>query len=64
MLADIFALGVKDGSLRADLDPQAAAHIFLGTVAGWRSSHPDRTEIEAVFSELERAFATPASKGD
>lgn len=64
MLADIFALGVKDGSLRADLDPQAAAHIFLGAVAGWRSSHPDRSEIEAVFSELERAFVTPASKGD
>lgn len=64
MLADIFALGVRDGSLRADLDPQAAAHIFLGTVAGWRSSHPDRSEIEAVFSEFERAFVTPASKGD
>lgn len=64
MLADIFALGVRDGTLRADLDPQAAAHIFLGTVAGWRSSHPDRSEIEAAFSEIERAFKAPASKGD
>jgi len=63
-LADIFALGVRDGTLRADLSPQAAAHIFLGTVAGWRSSHPDRSEVDAVFSELERAFSAPAAKRD
>src|SRR5690606_23394667 len=27
MLAEIFALGARDGSLRADIDPQAAAHL-------------------------------------
>lgn len=62
-LAEIFALGAGDGSLRANLDPEAAAHIFLGTVAGWRAAHPRRVEIEAVFAELVRSFAAPAVKG-
>ena len=64
MLADVFARGAKDGTLRPDIDPQAAAQIFLGTVASWRASHPSRSEIEAVFSEFERAFIAPAAKKD
>jgi AcrR family transcriptional regulator len=64
MLADVFALGARDGTLRPDLDPEAAAQIFLGTVASWRAAEPSRAEIEAVFSEFERAFIAPVSKGD
>jgi len=61
MLAEIFALGASDGSLRADIDPQAAAHLYLGAIAGWRNSNPTRAEMVAVFSELERAFIAPAT---
>lgn len=61
MLAEIFALGARDGSLRADIDPQAAAHLYLGAIAGWRNSNPTRAEMVAVFSELERAFIAPAT---
>lgn len=59
MLADIFAKGVEDGTLRRDMDPQAAAQIFLGMIAGWRSSTPSRAELDAVFSEFERCAIAP-----
>lgn len=62
MLADVFAQGARDGSLRADIDPDAAARIFMGTVVGWRVADPSRQQLADVFSELERAFRAPAHK--
>lgn len=64
MLAEVFALGVRDGTLRANIDAPSAAQMFLGTVASWRSSNPHRSEVEAVFSEFERAFVASAAKED
>lgn len=55
MLAEIFAQGVADGTLRSDIDPNAAASIYIAMVVGWRSSRPQRSEMLAVFAEFERA---------
>lgn len=60
MLAEIFAKGVADGTLRANIDPLAAASIFIAMVVGWRSSRPRRGEMLAVFSEFERAVVAQA----
>lgn len=57
MLAKMFQDGVADGTLRADIDPAAAANIFIGMVAGTRSSQTSRAHMLALFAEFERAFA-------
>ena len=56
VIAGYFTKGVEDGSLRADIDPAAAARIYIGMVISWRSSRPDRAQMVATFSEFERAF--------
>ncbi|SMQ73049.1 transcriptional regulator, TetR family [Devosia lucknowensis] len=55
-LAEIFRKGVSDGTLRADIDADAAAKIFIGMIAGWRSRTPDRAQTLSIFAEFERAF--------
>lgn len=55
-LAEVFRKGVDDGSLRADIDPNAAARIYAGMVASWRISRPERDDVLSVFAEFERAF--------
>lgn len=55
-LTEVFRIGVADGTLRSDIAPPAAARIFMGMVAGWRGSNPDRAHMLAVFSEFERGF--------
>lgn len=62
ILAGIFSRGIADGTLRQTIDPEAAAHIFLGTIAGWRTTQPSREEMVSVFAELERAFIAPAQE--
>ncbi|WEK03686.1 MAG: TetR/AcrR family transcriptional regulator [Candidatus Devosia phytovorans] len=55
--ADIFRLGLADGSFRPDLDPDSAAMITTGALADcWR--RPDTTPqlLDTAFAELERAF--------
>jgi len=62
MLASIFAKGSDDGSMRPDIDPEAAAAIYIGMVAGWRSSRADRDQMRSIFDEFERGFiARPAT---
>lgn len=56
-LLEIFRLGRDDGSMRPNLDPAAAAQLFLGVVSVWRTHKPDRAEMARVFAEIERAFA-------
>ncbi len=60
-LAEIFRKGAEDGSLRPDIDADAAARIYAGMVASWRISRPERPDILAVFAEFERAFASRQS---
>ncbi len=55
-LAEMFRKGADDGSLRADLDPDAAARIYAGMVSSWRITRPARSDVLAVFAEFERAF--------
>ncbi|MFD1254551.1 putative DNA-binding transcriptional regulator [Devosia equisanguinis] len=57
LLAAMFQQGAADGTLRADIDPDAAAHIFIGMIAGTRSIKTNRDHMIAVFAEFERAFA-------
>lgn len=55
--AEIFGVGAKDGTLRADIDPIAAALIITGALSDfgrlWTSFRPT---FEQVTAELERAF--------
>ena len=56
-IADIFRLGIADGSFRRDLDSEAAALIATGALSDcWRQSNISRALLEQVLAELERAF--------
>ncbi len=57
MLAEMFQQGVVDGTLRADINPAAAADIFIGMIAATRSSKTSRDHTLVLFKEFERAFA-------
>ena len=55
--ADIFRLGIADGSFRPDLDPEAAALISTGAVSDcWRQSNASLVTLDRVLAELERSF--------
>lgn len=55
--ADIFRLGISDGSFRPDLDPEAAALIATGALSDcWRQTEPSLSLLDRVAKELERAF--------
>lgn len=57
-IADIFRLGIADGSFRPDLDPEAAALITTGALSDcWRRFSITRiNQLEPLLGELERAF--------
>jgi AcrR family transcriptional regulator len=57
-IADIFRLGIADGSFRPDLDPEAAALITTGALSDcWRRFSITRiNQLEPLLAELERAF--------
>jgi len=56
-IADIYRLGVADGSFRPDLDPEAAAMITTGALSDcWRQSTKLHSGIDQLLAELERAF--------
>ncbi len=55
--ADIFRLGISDGSFRPDLDPEAAALISTGALSDcWRQPKLSLSLLDRVAAELERAF--------
>ncbi|SEP67888.1 transcriptional regulator, TetR family [Devosia sp. YR412] len=55
--ADIFRLGIADGSFRPDLDPEAAAMIATGALSdSWRRPDTSPSLVEQALAELERAF--------
>lgn len=55
--ADIFRLGISDGSFRPDLDPEAAALISTGALSDcWRQAKVSLSLLDHVVAELERAF--------
>ncbi|WP_332700703.1 TetR/AcrR family transcriptional regulator [Devosia sp.] len=56
-VADVFRLGIADGSFRPDIDPDAAALITTGALSDcWRRSDISRSLLDQVLAELERAF--------
>ena len=64
-VADIFRLGIADGSFRSDIDPDAAALITTGALSDcWRRSDISRSLLDQILAELERAFVlAPSPKG-
>jgi AcrR family transcriptional regulator len=60
MVADILAAGRDDGTFRADLDPEPAAQMMIGTLIGYCRS-PDQTpaKFERLCAELRRAVRNP-----
>lgn len=55
--ADLFRLGLADGSFRPDLDPEAAALITTGALFDcWRQSKLSLCLLDQVLAELERSF--------
>lgn len=59
--AEIFRIGMADGSFRGDIDPDAAAVIVTSALSEYWHSYR-RENLEAVMAELERAFsASPVS---
>jgi AcrR family transcriptional regulator len=56
-IADIYRLGIADGSFRPDLDPEAAALITTGAFFEcWRQTEVSLSLLERTLVELERAF--------
>lgn len=56
-IADVFRLGIADGSFRSDVDPDAAALIVTGAVSDcWRQSDMSPALLDQFLAELERAF--------
>ena len=55
--AEIFRLGMSDGSFRPDLDPEAAALISTGAMSDcWRQSNPSLSMLDRVQAVRERSF--------
>lgn len=61
-IADLLARGSKAGHFRANMDPQAAATVVIGTLIAARR-HPDSSYelFDAITSELERALTGAAA---
>ena len=60
MVADIFKAGVADGSFRADLDPEAAAQMQIGTlIAFCRGLDTSSAYFDRLCAELRRAVRNP-----
>lgn len=58
----ILEAGRSDGSLRADLDPSAAAAIVIGgMVASTKQPNPTPESLDRVFAEIERCVRNPSS---
>jgi AcrR family transcriptional regulator len=56
-IADVFRLGIADGSFRADIDPDAAALIITGALSDcWRRTDMSPALLDQLLAELERAF--------
>ncbi len=60
--SEILSAGRDDGSLRADLDPAAAATMVIGAlIASERFSDDPSAHFDRVAAELERALTNPTA---
>lgn len=60
---ELLALGKEDGSFRPDIDPPAGAAIIVGALSSARFN-ADIAAVDAIFSEIRRAFApSPSHQG-
>ena len=65
MVADILRAGRDDGSFRADLDPEPAAMMVIGTlVAFGRGPDTSTANFDRLCAELRRALANPIPAKD
>jgi len=60
IVANLFALGVADGSFRPDLDPEPAAQMLIGAMVSFsRGPDPTPENFERLCAELRRAVRNP-----
>jgi len=65
MVADIFAAGRDEGSFRPDIDPEAAATIFIGAlIAFCRSGNRSDDSYQRLCAELRRFARNPELNED
>ena len=65
MVADIFVDGLREGSFRPDLDPEAAATIFIGSlIAFCRSGDTSNDTFKRLGAELRRFVRMPELSED
>jgi len=57
-MAEIFQQGRRDGSFRADIDPEAAASMVIGAMIGATRRETDIAFFDRVAAELERSLVT------
>lgn len=56
-IANIFSDGIKDGSFRAELDPEEAAKIFISALIGAaKRAELGEADTTKYFNQLERLF--------
>lgn len=60
-MAEILALGVKDGSFRPDIDPASGALLITGSLSEVARTRGRFGSPAQLFAEIERAFIRPSS---
>ena len=60
-MAEILALGVKDGSFRPDIDPASGALLITGSLSELARTHGKFGSPAQLFAEIERAFVRPST---
>ena len=63
-IANILEAGVADGTFRADLSPEPAAYLVIGTLIALSSFGADDAAFEAAVTELFRAILSDEAKGN
>lgn len=62
MLVDLLTEGVRDGTYRADLDPETFAGILISTFIGFcRSPSKTAESLDRLVAELQRAIRNPSA---
>lgn len=62
-MTEILEQGRTDGSLRADIDPEAAASLVIGAMISARRRDSDIAFFDRVVAELERSLVNPSAQG-
>ncbi len=61
-MADILALGKKDGSFRPDVDPISGALLITGALSEFARTRGKHGSAPQLFAEIERAFVRSSNR--